>query len=621
MGALLGIWEARGSTLLAPFHFDDGAESWAMLLFSVLFHAVIVAIISSLASLIVPRRGGEKEDDETPDRRAFPTDWSVPIFLSIGLPVLAYLTRPGVSLKSPAGIGVLAAGILAILLVSTLSGRLLSRLMDRNRSWGTGAIMLVAGILLLSFFGTLSDRDRFSAARGSSIQSDRLPINLLLITIDTLRPDFLGCYGNPVVRTPHIDRLAREGVQFDEVRSSIPITLPSHTTLLSGVHPLDHGLTDNGQLVPRDELPLLQEGFRSAGYGTAAFVAAFPLDSYFGLDRGFDHYDDDFECLSLRTIAGRVLEYGSLGAITSRFRLRVPTHQVSERNAEAVTASALAWLTRNGDAPFFLWVHFYDPHAPYEAPPPYPSMYETRQFGEEARPITGVEIPRYARLESAGDLRIYRASYAAEVSYTDRSVGELMGALDRLHLTGRTRVVLISDHGEGLGDHDVMTHTSRLHDEQLRVPLIVRDPREPDHSVAANQGGGYRLRAIGDAGIAAILNPPFADPIFSRHKETAGGEPHIGFTPVAGGQTSIQVGRMKLIRSNRDGTMELFDLSSDPGESRNLIARPDHFELIDLLAHQLDERMDGVGGETPDNADLPGGARERLRALGYLGGN
>ena len=242
--------------------------------------------------------------------------------------------------------------------------------------------------------------------------------NVLLITIDTLRADALSSYGGlAATATPNLDRLARAGVRFEHAHAHAVVTLPSHASIMSGVYPFEHGIRDNTGYRLAAETQTIASALNAAGLATGAFIGAFPLDSRFGLDAGFDAYDD--------RLGG--------SAESTDFR-------IAERPAEAVVASALGWLqARQG--PWFAWVHVFDPHAVYAPPPPFDRQYPG-------------------------------SSYHGEVAYTDRVLGPLLDAARDLS-DRPTLVIVTSDHGEGLGDHGELTHGVFAYESTLRVPLIV----------------------------------------------------------------------------------------------------------------------------------------------------
>jgi choline-sulfatase len=238
--------------------------------------------------------------------------------------------------------------------------------------------------------------------------------NLVVITIDTLRADRVGAIAPGSGVTPVIDAWARDAIVFEQAYTSVPLTLPAHVAMLSGLLPIAHTVrTNDGRRVP-DDVPLVADALRSAGFDTAAFVGAAVLDHRSGLARGFEVYDD---------------EVGPSG----------------ERRADAVVERARAWLEQNRQQPFFLWVHFYDPHLDYDPPEPY----RTRFAGRE---------------------------YDGEVADTDAAVGRLFEALDRANVASQTAVILTGDHGESLGEHGERSHGALLFEGATRVPLIIRVP-------------------------------------------------------------------------------------------------------------------------------------------------
>src|SRR5438132_11571879 len=219
---------------------------------------------------------------------------------------------------------------------------------------------------------------------------EQRPLNVLLITLDTTRADHLGCYGARANATPVIDRLAREAVRFAQVDSAAPLTLPSHATILTGLLPQRHGLRVNGSGTLRLSIETLATVFSQRGFRTGAFVGSFVLDHRFGLGRGFGAYDD------------AIAQDPAGGSSTIE----------AERRGNAVADAALGWLRSTGDRPFFMWVHFYDAHAPYAPPSPYPQTYD------------------------------------GEIAFVDAQVGRLLAAIDRK----KTIVAIVGDHGEGLGE-------------------------------------------------------------------------------------------------------------------------------------------------------------------------
>ncbi len=236
--------------------------------------------------------------------------------------------------------------------------------------------------------------------------------NVLFITLDTTRADHIGCYGGRAP-TPTIDRIAKGGVRFADADSPVPLTLPAHGTLLSGLLPLHHGVRNNGAGVFASDRPTLATVLSGRGYRTGAFVGSFVLDHRFGLNRGFDVYDDAVE----RDVEGR-------------------SDSEAERRADLVIDAALQWLGREDARPYFAWLHLYDPHAPYTPPKP------------------------------------YEQGYDGEIAYVDAQLARVLGKIDRT----KTVIAIVGDHGESLGDHGELQHGLLLYESTLRVPLIIAAP-------------------------------------------------------------------------------------------------------------------------------------------------
>ncbi len=260
----------------------------------------------------------------------------------------------------------------------------------------------------------------------ASCSRTRVPQNVLLVTIDTLRADRLGAYGNDSGLTPNLDRLARAGIVFENAGSAAPLTLPAHASILTGTYPLHHGIRDNGGYHLGEENVTLAETLASHGYRTGAFVGAFVLDSRWGLDQGFERYFDDFDFASFDDV--------SLGSVS--------------RPGDEVVAEALRFLNEAKAGPFFAWIHLYDPHAPYDPPEPYRGRHGQGRFG----------------------------LYDGEVAHTDELVGRLLAWLSRESLEEETVVLMIGDHGESLEEHGELDHGFFLYDATMKVPFIIRAP-------------------------------------------------------------------------------------------------------------------------------------------------
>src|SRR5882672_5565617 len=245
--------------------------------------------------------------------------------------------------------------------------------------------------------------------------------NVILITIDTLRADHVGCYGAQSVKTPTLDGLAHDGIVFERAISQVPLTWPSHAVILTGTYPFQNGVQDfTGQpLAP--QFRSVAQAFKQAGYSTGAVVSAFVLDRSWGLGRGFDFYDDAF--------SAETFQKKDIGLV--------------DRRAEESVAHALAWLKKTPRRPFFLWLHLYDPHNPYDPPEPYTT-------------------------DDKGHL------YDGEIAYADHELGKLIAWLQQSKLYGSSVIVATSDHGESLGEHGEDEHGFFIYNATVHVPLIVK---------------------------------------------------------------------------------------------------------------------------------------------------
>jgi arylsulfatase A-like enzyme/Tfp pilus assembly protein PilF len=401
-------------------------------------------------------------------------------------------------------------------------------------------------------------------------------LNLVLLTIDTCRADRLGCYGYARAETPNIDRLADEGVLFEEARTCVPITLPSHVSIMAACYPTVHGVRDNGAYITPDSLVTLAEVLREAGYSTAAFVGSFPVESRFNLDQGFDHYGDVFT-------ERRGLSKEGPGGVSIFFH---------ERPATAVNAEFFAWLDDGPEAPFFAWLHYFDPHQPYEPRPPYDAICAGRP-------------------------------YDAEIAFVDACVGGLRRQLEDRGLLERTVVVITSDHGESLGDHGERSHALLLYDPTLRVPLIIRCPGERrQRRRVADQVRTIdiapTLLELLDAepppswrgsSLVSLMNGR-ADAGREQYYETLFGRLHFGWSVLAG----YQAGQWKYVHGPAP---ELYNTAEDRGEQINVVA--DHPQIVDELRSKLLGFMaeSAEAGQSlfrePDRETA-----ERLEALGYV---
>lgn len=394
--------------------------------------------------------------------------------------------------------------------------------------------------------------------------------SVLLITVDTLRPDALGWVAGRVA-TPHLDELAGEGFRFPGAVSPVPLTLPAHASLLTGLLPRRHGVRENGRVLAA-ALPTLAVELGRRGYATAAFIGGFPLRSEFGLARGFERYDDD-------------LPVGSDSGGSPRWR---------ERPAAESVARALAWLDGRGEThrPWFLWLHFYEPHDPYDPP---------------------------AALALDGP----RGGYDGEVRAVDQAIGELRRGLRQRGLDRHLLTVFTSDHGESLGEHDEATHGFFVYDSTILVPLVIHWPRE----IAAGESrAAARLIDVAPtvleltgAGTLGEIDGQSLAPLLRGRRMSLPPAYVESWTPWLGygwaPLTAIREADWKLIVAPRP---ELYELGSDPGEARN------RFDSERRVARRLDRTRRAIeahgGGAANGASPAATAASAELRALGYLSG-
>ena len=394
--------------------------------------------------------------------------------------------------------------------------------------------------------------------------------NLILITADTLRADKLSCYGNDSIDTPHIDRLAASGVLFENAATVTPLTLPAHSSIFTGTYPAYHGVRDNGGYYLGHEQTTLAEVLEENGWATGAFVGAFVLDSRWGLDQGFDRYFDDFDFSQFKEL--------SLSSV--------------ERRGDAVLEAALEWMSSVRGRPFFSWIHFFDPHTPYDPPEPYRTRYE-------------------------------ESLYDGEVAFVDDLVGRLMSWVHRAGLHEETVVVFVGDHGEGLGQHGESEHGFFVYDSTMRIPFILRSPYydlEP-RRVAAQVSAIDLMPTLLDLldlsqpsslqgqSLRALAEGEETDPGLLAYSESYYPRNHYGWSELR----SLRDGELHFISAPEP---ELYDVRADPLEKENLAQQ--RAGTVRRLQRRLEEIVaessaSGVEPQEPVGVDPE--TQERLAAL------
>jgi len=397
--------------------------------------------------------------------------------------------------------------------------------------------------------------------------------NIILITIDTLRADYLGCYGNTRIPTPNLDALAAQGTIFDRAYCQAPMTPPSHASILTGTYPPTHGVRDFTSSGLRAGFPTLASILKRSGYNTAAFVSAYVLDSVWGFNQGFDYYYDHFEPKEFQG---------------------VNPGNVQRKAGETITL-ANDWLSKKPRTPYFLWVHLFDPHHDYNPPEPFHSRY-------------------------ASDL------YGGEVAYADHELGRLFDALRANGDWDRSLIVAVSDHGEGRGEHEEYEHGFFLYDATLRIPLIVKLPKgatkqaprirdvvasvdiaptivqvaqaQADRQVPM-QGRGLLAQVLGKGGASASI--AYGETLYPRTT--------FGWSELA----AFVEGNFKYIEAP---SPELYDLVADPEEQSNLYAT--RRAMADGLRQKLNLARSRMANQTGAASSTDSERIEALRALGYV---
>jgi arylsulfatase A-like enzyme/Flp pilus assembly protein TadD len=396
-------------------------------------------------------------------------------------------------------------------------------------------------------------------------------LNLVLVTIDTLRADRLGCYGYTGIETPNLDKFARSGILFENAVSQSPLTPPSHASMFTGTYPPVHKVRDTGGFVLHPENTTLAEILQQQGWDTAAFVGASVLKKSFGFVQGFAVYDDQ---MPRPEPGGRATEY-------------------PERRAGEVVDRAIGWLGSQSGKPFFLWVHVFDPHTPYDPPAPFRQKHKGRP-------------------------------YDGEVAYTDQQLGRLFDTIAKKSPTERTVIAVLGDHGESLSEHGEFTHGVFLYDSTLRIPFLLAGSGVPKGLRVKQQARTIDLAPtlleltgikVPEKMQGSSLTPSFTgkeSPADFSYSETLFSKINMGWSELR----AIRTNRWKYIRAPKS---ELYDLAHDPGETSNVIASHPT-EARDLEAKMKSVISSGAGREKISTAMVDRRTTEQLKSLGYLGG-
>ena len=395
------------------------------------------------------------------------------------------------------------------------------------------------------------------------------PPNVILITIDTVRADHLGCYGATDVKTPTLDALARDGVVFERAISQVPLTWPSHAAILTGTYPFQNGVQDfTGQpLDPR--FRSVAQVFKQQGYATGAVVSAFVLDRSWGLSRGFDFYDDAFSAETFRQ--------KDIGL-------------VDRRAGDSIT-HAISWLQKPTRRPFFFWLHLYDPHSPYDPPEPFRTQYRSHP-------------------------------YDGEIAYADHELGRLVAWLKQNRLYDRTAIVVLSDHGESLGEHGEKEHGFFVYNSTIHIPLIVKPPAgsriRPGRVAAPVETVAVAPTLTRLAGMKDEIQKQFPHPglLEDKSEDAAYSESFYAFSSFGWSPLhALQTTRYHYIQAP---TRELYDVVADPQEKNNLA--PQQTATVAVLDDKLQSllRQNPFKPGEPGTSGLSPDALEKLQALGYV---
>ena len=434
---------------------------------------------------------------------------------------------------------------------------------------------------------------------GGSLRSSRP--NVLLVTLDTVRADHCSVYGYGRDTTPNLQRLAARSVIFESAYAPMATTGPSHATMFTSLYPRTHGFLKNGYVLD-EGFVTLGEMFHGMTYQTAAVVGSYAVSSKFGFSQGFDHFDDEFGSGGYRS-----------------FKQTWEGHTVDglfDRDGSQVTDRAVRWLSDewNPSNPFFLWAHYFDAHAPYAPAPGFRDVFHSDRDNPES----------LASIESA---------YDEEILEVDHAIGRLFDFLDASDLVNSTVVVVIGDHGEGLMQHGHLEHGLQLYEEAVRIPFLISWPRRIKKSrsvvqpvelldlmptildlVGCDKPGPGKGRSLRSVLVDDALLDPLHPVFFERRFYSPG---RVGNFDVSGEKFAVRSGRWKFIVAKEEGTTELYDLTSDPGERLNLALRD--ADVSERMRRMIDRWYTintpeaRVQAEEIDEADLAG-----LRSLGYV---
>ena len=526
------------------------------------------------------------------------------------------------------------SGTIALALAASIAGFVACWRPPSSRVSGTAAVAMTVLALIV-----LASQETRSAASTQPLNGP----NVVLVTFDTTRADYIGCYGKQDAHTPTWDRFASEGILFADATAQANVTGPSHTTMLTGRYPPEHGAVSNGEPL-RNDVRAVSELLSSAGWSTGAFVSGFTLDDRMArLAERFDWYDDDLFAWSIPSAATKLW---FVDALVHQLERRGADLKRGDRPAGEVVDAALSWIDRqDAKRPFFLWTHFFDAHAPYEPPAPWDALEPSTESAERLNWYHLDTTERRAIVEDQERVRRMLSLYEGEIGYADSQLDRLRTELEARGQAENTLWILTADHGEGFGEHDYWFDHVWLYESELRVPLVMRLPR--------NQQAGTRIETpvrlvdlaptiVATCGVEAPsesdgrfdgvdlsplanggeLQRALAVPAFGRIEGEFGGY------ELGGLQTSMRKGDWKLIEFTEHwldsqrvaGRQELYRLDTDPSEQNDLLTDPRA-----SLPPELEELRRGLSfwrdraSSVETRHDHTPEELEALRELGYLG--
>jgi arylsulfatase A-like enzyme len=466
-------------------------------------------------------------------------------------------------------------------------------------------LMSTAAALAIMPPGCSSDE---SASRhGKSARPAR---HVIVISLDTARSDFFGCYGSTFVQTPHIDRLAKESILFSNCMTVVPTTLASHTALFTGKYPHNHGTPRNGFMISKENM-MLAEVLKDDGFHTAGFLGSFALDSRFDFSQGFDHYDEEFE------------QFVGVDGV-----------QQNERTAQSVTDAVISYLENTGTpGNLFLFAHYFDPHAPYSPPVEYCRLYERNTAYRSWLRETQVDLS--AKIDA-----IKAFCYAGEITYTDEHVGRLIDYLKQKGILDEAILIVTSDHGENFQEHfENWNHGHTVYQTTMQSICIVRLPGAARAGTRVDQlfSNIDILPTLleylgldtpgGIDGEAVDLDPAGKEiSLSARVRFGEATKPHEGVETDPRWYNNrkarcVRDGNLKYMETPYQGTNELYDLSTDPYEQTNLLVDPSPAHLAQARALR-DKLLSWTNSATPLASRFEPSQRvetlKRLKSLGYL---